>query len=60
MESNQIYRLLYRKGNYKSNEKTTHRMGENIYNWWNQQDLLSKICKQLKKKKKNPEKRQKI
>ena len=30
MGPNQIYKLLPSKGNYKQNEKTTHRMGENI------------------------------
>ena len=31
LNSNQTYKLLYSKGNHKQNEKTTYRMGENIY-----------------------------
>ena len=30
MEPNQIYKLLYSKGNQEQNEMKTHRMGENI------------------------------
>jgi len=39
MGPNQTYKLLHSKGNHKQNEKTTYRMGENIYKWWNQQEL---------------------
>ena len=30
MGSNEAYKLLHSKGNYKQNEKTTYGMGENI------------------------------
>ena len=33
MGPNQTYKLLHSKGNYKQNEMTTHRMGENICKW---------------------------
>ena len=39
MGSNQTYKLLYSKGNYKENERTTSRMGENICKWCIQQGL---------------------
>ena len=31
MGPNQTYNFSHSKGNYKQNEKTTFRMGENIY-----------------------------
>ena len=39
MEPNQIYKLLYSKGNQEQNEMKTHRMGENICKWHNPQWL---------------------
>ena len=33
MGPNQIYKLLHSKWNYKQNEKTTYRLGENICKW---------------------------
>ena len=39
MGPNQTYKLLHSKGNHKQNEKTTYRMGENIYKWCDQQGL---------------------
>ena len=33
MGYNQTYKLLYKKGKHKQNEKTTHRLGENICKW---------------------------
>ena len=39
MGPNQTYKLLHSKGNYKQNEKTTHRMGENICKWCNPQGI---------------------
>ena len=39
MGPNQIYNLLYSKGNHKQNEKTTYKMAENICKWYNQQGL---------------------
>ena len=57
-----LYRLesLNSKGNHKQSKKTTHRMGEHIYKWCNQQGISLQNLKQLmrlnikKKKKKNP------
>ena len=34
---NQIYKLLYSKGNHKQNKKTTFRLGENICKQCDQQ-----------------------
>ena len=45
MEPNQTYKLLYNKGNYKQNEKTTYRLVENICNKTNK-GLISKIYEQ--------------
>ena len=42
---------MHSKGNHKQNEKTTHRMGENIYKQSNQQEINLKELMQLKKKK---------
>ena len=39
MEPNQIYKLLYSKGNQEQNKMKTHRVGENICKWCNQQWL---------------------
>ena len=39
MRPNQTYKLLHSKGNYKQNEKTTYRMGENICKQCDQQGL---------------------
>ena len=39
MGPNQTYKFLYSKVNHKPNEKTTYRMGENIYKWYNWQGL---------------------
>jgi len=39
MGPNQIYMLLNSKGNYKQNEKTIYRLGENIWKWCDQQRL---------------------
>ena len=38
--------LLYSKGNYKQDEKTTFRMGENYSKWKNWQGLISEVYKQ--------------
>ena len=46
MGPNQTYKLLHSKGNHKQNEKTTHRMGENIANDATDKGLISKIYKQ--------------
>ena len=47
MEPNQIYKLLYSKGNHKQDEKTALRMGENICNESTDKGLICKIYKQL-------------
>ena len=39
MGPNLIQKLLHSKGNYKQNEKTTHRIGENICKRCNQQGV---------------------
>ena len=39
MGPNQIYKLLYSKGNHKQNKKTTYRLGENISKWYNWQGI---------------------
>ena len=39
MGYNQTYKLLYKKGKHKQNEKTTHRLGENICKWCDWQVL---------------------
>ena len=39
MGPNQTYMLLHSKGNHKQNEKTTYRLGGNIYKWCNRQGL---------------------
>ena len=39
IEPNQIYKLLYSKGNHKQNKKTTYRLGENISKWYNWQGI---------------------
>ena len=39
MGPNQSYKLLHSQGNQKQNKKTTYRMGENIYKWWDWQGL---------------------
>ena len=39
MGPNQTYKLLHSQGNQKQNKKTTYRMGENIYKWWDWQGL---------------------
>ena len=41
------YKLLHSKGNHEQNEKTTHKMGENIPKWSEQQGINLKIYKQL-------------
>ena len=61
MEPNQIYKLLYSKGNQEQNEMKTHRMGENICKWhnwqwinlWSIQTAHADLCQETKKKKKN-------
>ena len=54
----QTYKLLYSKGNHKQNEKTTHRLGENICKLCDQKGLNFQNHKQLiqcnTKKKKKP------
>ena len=47
MELIKLNSLMHSKGNHKQNEKTTHRMGENICKWSDQQELISKTDKQL-------------
>ena len=47
MGLNQTYKLLHSKRNHKQNEKTTHRMGENICKQGTDKGLLSKIYKKL-------------
>ena len=47
MRTNQTNKFLHSKGNYKHNEKTTYRMGENICKWCGQQGLISKTYKQF-------------
>ena len=39
MGLHQTKKFLHSKGNYQQNEKTTHRMGENIYKRCNQQGV---------------------
>ena len=39
MEPNLTEKILHSKGNHKQNEKTTHRMGENICKWSNWQGI---------------------
>ena len=46
MGPNETSKLLQSKGNYKQDEKTTLRMGENICKWINK-GLISKIYKQF-------------
>ena len=60
MGPNETQKLLHSKGNHKQNEKTTHRMGENIYkqcdwqglNFQNKQTVH--ITQQQQQKKPNP------
>ena len=47
MRPNETKKLLQSKGNYKQDEKTTLRMGENIYKQINGQRVISKIYRQL-------------
>ena len=52
---------MHSKGSHKQNQKTTHRIGENIYKWSNQQGINLQTIQtphtaQLKKKKKNNQK----
>ena len=47
MGPNETSKLLHSKGNYKQDEKTTLRMGENICKRIKGQRLISKIHKQL-------------
>ena len=47
MGPNETKKLLQSKGNYKQDEKTTLRMGENIYKQINGQRVISKIYRQL-------------
>ena len=47
MGPNSIYKLVHSKGNHKQNEKTTHRMGENICKEATDKGLISKIHKRL-------------
>ena len=49
---------MHTKGNYKQNNKMTHRMGENVYKQCNRQeinlqDLQTAVCIYLSKKKEN-------
>ena len=37
------YKLLHSKGNHEQNEETTHKMGENIHKWSEQQGINLKI-----------------
>ena len=46
MESNQTYKLLHSKGNYKQNKKT-YRLGEIFANNATNKGLISKIYKQF-------------
>ena len=39
MGPNQTKKLLQSIGNYQQNEKTTYRMGENIWEWCNGQGV---------------------
>ena len=39
---------MYNKGNHKQNEKVTHRMGENICKWSNQQGITLQNIKTAK------------
>ena len=41
MGSNQIYKLLYSKGNHKQNEKV-YKMGQNIFKQCNHKSLIFK------------------
>ena len=55
----QTYKLLYSKGNHKQNEKTTHRLGENIcklcdQKGFNFQNTQTAHTTQHQKKKKLP------
>ena len=59
MGPNETYRLLHSKGNYKQDEKTTLRVGENIFqqsNWQrvNCQYIKAAHAAQYEKKTKNP------
>ena len=47
MGPNETQKLLHSKGNYKQDEKTTLRMGENIWKWSTDKGLISKVYKQL-------------
>ena len=58
MRPKQTQKLLYSKGNHKQNEKTTLRMGENIWKWsnWqgiNLQNIQTAPCSSIKKKQNN-------
>ena len=44
---NQTYKLLHSKENHKQNEKTTYRLGENIYKWHDWQGLNFQIIQNL-------------
>ena len=39
MGPNDTYMLLHSKANYKQNEKTTYRIGENICKWYDWQGI---------------------
>ena len=39
MGPNETSKFLHSKGNPQENEKTTHRMGENICKWFDQQGV---------------------
>ena len=59
MGPNQTYNLLDGKGNHKHHEKTTFRMGENIFKWWDWQGLnfqvyISSSYNSTTKKQKQP------
>ena len=47
MGPNQTSKFLHSKGKPKQNEKTTHRMGENLCNKLTDKGLISKIYKHL-------------
>ena len=47
MGPNETKKLLHNEGNYKQDEKTTFRIGENLANETTDEGLISKTYKQL-------------
>lgn len=41
----QTYKLFHNKENHKQKEKTTHRLGKNIFDYVTDKGLTFKICK---------------